>query len=248
MEAELKRIERTLQALQGNNPFSFDMYKTQLTVWHIPMPPLRQIVTDGLFSSLSQLREIKLWRFVWQNTQVIEVRLAVLIRIKKALFTQPDVLWEQLQWFAEGIENWCESDFISEMIASVFEQATDDSVEKVLHQWNKSSNPWLQRQSIVSLFYYQRLRKSYPRFSLIKQQVEPLVTHEFWYVQRAVGWTLRESLQVYPEKTLQLIKKHIAILPAIAWSTVLEKCSTDEKNELKALRKKALQIRRKTTY
>lgn len=236
LKNELKKIEQILQPLQRENPFSFDMYKTQFIVWHIPMPQLRDMVNDGLFTSLSQQKEITLWRYIWQNTQIIEVRMAVLIRLKNSLLNN-EVLWKQLQWFAKQIENWWESDFISEIIARLFEASVDDSIEQVLRQWNKSNNPWLQRQSIVSLFYYQRLRKRYPDFDLVKEQVEPLISHDFWYIQRAVGWTLRESLQVYPSQTVELLIDNVSVLPSIAWSTALEKCPTTEKEKLKKLRK-----------
>ena len=69
----------------------------------------------------------------------------------------------------------------------------------------------------------------------------PLIVHlvadKEYYVQKGVGWALREIHNVYPEETFAWLKENIRSISAIAFSPAIEKMATERVNELKALRK-----------
>jgi 3-methyladenine DNA glycosylase AlkD len=64
-----------------------------------------------------------------------------------------------------------------------------------------------------------------------------LLKDKEYYVQKEVGWTLREMHTVYPALTLPFLHKHIKNISAIAFTIVIEKMDEKTKKTLKTLRK-----------
>ena len=58
-----------------------------------------------------------------------------------------------------------------------------------------------------------------------------------YYVQKGVGWALRELHTVYPRETLPFIQLHLKNISPIAFTIAIEKMSLKEKEKLKLLRK-----------
>jgi 3-methyladenine DNA glycosylase AlkD len=112
-----------------------------------------------------------------------------------------------------------------------------DDVYGQLEQWNTDESLWKRRQSVVSLLYYSRTKKSFLPFNKLERLITPLIGDKEYYVQKGVGWTLRELHNVYPDESRAYFKKHIRSLSSIAFSTAIEKMDTVAVNELKLLRK-----------
>ena len=100
-------------------------------------------------------------------------------------------------------------------------------------------NLWKRRQSVVSLLYFSRTKKVYLPFDKIATLIKHLLSDNEYYVQKGVGWALREMHTVYPTESLQFFKEHINKISAIAFTICMEKMTTEEKEVLKQLRKKA---------
>ena len=60
--------------------------------------------------------------------------------------------------------------------------------------------------------------------------------HEHYYVQKGVGWTLREIGNVYPDEALAFLEANIGQLSAAAFTAATEKLSPAKKNRIKKLR------------
>lgn len=148
-----------------------------------------------------------------------------------------DPLWPYLVKMVDRIENWAHSDGLSSMLSAALEERPAARL-KVLQRWNRDKKrPWYRRQSIVSLHYYSRARKKPLPSKVTLPMVRVLLEDEHFYVQRGVGWTLRECYNVDPAKTTAFIKTHVAELSAIAFSAATEKMPMTLKTKLKAARK-----------
>lgn len=75
--------------------------------------------------------------------------------------------------------------------------------------------------------------------------IQRLLRDEHFYVQRGVGWALRECYNVEPAVTLKFLERQIDELSAIAFSASTEKLTAKEKAALKKLR--GVRRRRKST-
>ena len=108
----------------------------------------------------------------------------------------------------------------------------------IIKKWNASKNLWERRQSLVSLYYYSRTKKQHIDFELTQQLIFPLLSDKEYFVQKAVGWTLRESYNVYPKQTYSFILANIKNITSTAFTTCLEKMTEKQKLTLKQKRKK----------
>jgi len=141
------------------------------------------------------------------------------------------------QW-VKHVDNWAHSDYLSKFLTRLTEhpEAKKEMLNTLL-QWNNSKNLWERRQSLVSLFYYARTKKEHVEFTLARQLIKPLIVDKEYFVQKAVGWSLRESYNVYPQQTYSFIEEHIKSISPTAFTTCLEKMTEKEKHHLKQKRK-----------
>jgi 3-methyladenine DNA glycosylase AlkD len=142
------------------------------------------------------------------------------------------------QW-VKHVDNWAHSDSLSKFISRLIEdENTQQEILTIIKKWNSSKNLWERRQSLVALYYYARTKKEHVSFELTQQLVSPLLNDKEYFVQKAVGWTLRESYNVYPKQTYQFIEENIKHISPTAFTTCLEKMTEKQKLTLKLKRKK----------
>jgi len=236
IDQSLQEVAERLRQCRTSNPFAYDVYNTSLEVWHVPMPAQRSCFRKGYsFAGRPARDQERIWIANWEQSRVLELRLQSLLFFEAMPPAQLQLRWRRLKQLASGIENWAESDLLSSLIAKVRELDTD-TVMPVLYQWNTAKQFWLRRQSLVSLFYYQRQRKVHPLADDVFALLQPLLPDREHYVQKGVGWTLREAVQVYPQLTLAFIDRYCEQLSAVAFTTAMEKTPIDEKQRFKQRR------------
>lgn len=234
----------SLAAFRRGNPFACDLFNSAREVWHVPAATQRRLSRSGYrFLQESPSRQRRIWRQVWLAAPVMEARLQCLWPLLDMPVAERMALWPEIQWYCACIENWCESDYLSSLVADALEYAPV-AVQPVLERWNRHRDPWLRRQSLVGLFYYQRLRKRQPPCDLVRAQLQPHLAAPEHYVQKAVGWTLREAWQVYPRALQPWVESRLGDLGAGAFSTLLEKVPAPLAREWKSSRQRARQRRR----
>lgn len=145
---------------------------------------------------------------------------------------------ELLPQWVNQVDNWAHSDYLSKFLTRLVEHPdTQKPMLALIKKWNTSSNLWVRRQSLVSLYYYARTKKQQVPFALSEKLVTNLLHDEEYYVQKAVGWSLRESFNVYPKETYHFIEQNIKHIKPAAFTTCLEKMTEKQKLTLKAKRK-----------
>jgi 3-methyladenine DNA glycosylase AlkD len=143
------------------------------------------------------------------------------------------------------VDNWAHSDNLSSLLATLLDCALEANNKVLIDrhiqlrlEWKRSRNPWLRRQSIVSLLNYSRLRKNTLSFDQLINFVDPLCMDQAFYVQRAVGWTLREIYNLHPGKTYLYLTKNIHKIKSLAFTAATEKLSKQQKRKIIILRRK----------
>jgi len=150
----------------------------------------------------------------------------------------PKLQMDMLPHWVTKVDNWAHSDYLSKFLTRLVDNpTTQKGMLAHIKQWNKSANLWERRQSLVALYYYSRTKEQHLPFEYSSRLVLNLIDDEEYYVQKAVGWTLRESYNVYPKETYQLIDKYIKRIKPAAFTTCLEKMTESQKLLLKQKRK-----------
>lgn len=169
----------------------------------------------------SDIFEVKTIALYWLDQQNLEL----LLKNHKKI----------LAW-AHEIDNWAHADQLCSIYARLFE-AAEKLILPTYLKWNRHKNPWLRRCSMVGTFYYSRQRKKQPQIQLVQSLVFPHLAASEYYVQKAVGWTIREMYNVYPIETLKFINRNLPKLSSTAWVAASEKLDKKTKTVLLKRRK-----------
>ncbi|MBI2475613.1 DNA alkylation repair protein [Candidatus Uhrbacteria bacterium] len=237
MHKFLLEVEREIRKLADKN------YKASNDRFNIPRSvgvsseKLKERLKTGFsFSKLPDVEQWKIWNFIMRNSRLHETQMSALRFAENRIETIGKQEWNYLRGWVDFIDNWAHSDVLSKVYSFLFERHPD-LIITTLKKWNKSKNPWKERASIVSLIYYASPKRKAPPVKLILEMIEPLIQVKDKYVQKGIGWTLRESYNLYPKETLEFISAYVKKLSADAFSYSTEKLNKQTKSELKTMRK-----------
>jgi len=191
------------------------------------------------FSNDTFEAQLPAWHHIWKKSAEFRPMLHAYFFLEQYVNKKElhSLIWQTSLSWQEEVSDWPLCDSLSKINTKVLETYPSEVYVK-LSEWNKSDDLWKRRQSVVSLLYYSRTKKTFLPFDKIAALVAHLITDKEYYVQKGVGWTLREMYNVYPAETVDFLRQHIKSISAIAFTIAIEKMSGEEKDSLKALRKK----------
>ncbi len=205
------------------------------------IPAHRSAAAKGYsISGIPFEEQLMIWDYVWNNGQSFWVRIHAFFFLERYMkkAEHHKILWDTSIAWQEKVADWSFCDSLAKINTRVLETLPEE-VYPVLQAWNTHPDLWKRRQSVVSLLYFSRTKKKYLPYGQIEVLVRKLLDDAEYYVQKGVGWTLREMHTVYPVETMEFLKRNIAQIKPIAFTIAIEKMSAVEKEVLKAGRKKS---------
>lgn len=190
------------------------------------------------FSGLPFAEQLAIWDLIWQTENNFWFRLHAFFFLERHVKKEAELkeMWPVIAGWQDQVDDWGLCDALAKIYTKIL-VVLPQEVYKQLKKWNTDENLWKRRQSLVSLLYYSRTKKQHPSFDQVRQLVARLLPDKEYYVQKGVGWTLRELHTVYPAETLAWLKRDIKLLSSIAFTIAIEKMDTATVNELKAIRR-----------
>lgn len=211
---------------------------TKRTLLGLTVPEQRAVAKRGFsFTAFPQAEIDSIWHSLAMQTEIFEVFSQALFYYEKRRDLRDLTHWQLLKQWVKRVDNWAHSDGLSSLYAQWHERYPNE-VYQQFEQWNASKNPWEVRASLVGLFYYANSREIYPSFSKALRMVNGAFHHQDVYVQKGVGWCLREMYNIYPEQTYAFLLKQAREISPTAWQAATEKLSKADKQRLKSLRKR----------
>ena len=191
------------------------------------------------FSDGSFEEQLQAWDHIWNNTRGFWVRVHATFFLERHLKKDEHLaaMWPVIVRWQDSVDDWGLCDSLAKVYTKIL-RVEPKEVYRVLQRWNKDKDLWKRRQSVVSLLYYSRTKKEYPSFRDIAALITPLLADKEYYVQKGVGWALRELRNVYPREAHAYLTKNIRAVSPIAFTIAIEKVSEAEREGLKALRKR----------
>ncbi len=211
--------------------------KTMLPMHGLTVPQIRKLARQGFSFSTDPPDEVlSIWSHVWREARNHEGSLLAIYYLESLKpLPDPAWFWPHVAGWAGQISCWDQSDGLSGIYSRLLECAPD-LVYPDLTLWNRSDNPWERRQSLVSLIYYYQVRTTLIApakvFSLVKARLDD----PEYYVQKGLGWCLREAYNAWPDRTLEFLHSHGPDLAPAAWQAATEKIPADFKTRLKERR------------
>lgn len=203
------------------------------------VPETRQFLKEFLSLSeidleMSQTKKNKLWNHLWKNSYYYEVMSSAIYSFQYRQLSETE--FKMIAGWTKRITCWEHSDDLSKIYAQCLEE-NRQLVLPYLKRWNKSKNSWERRQSVVSLLEYSSKRTKTLSFKELVSFISPLLKDEEYYVQKGIGWTLREIYNLFPKETLGFIESNLGEIHPNAYSAAVEKLSPAKKKELREKRK-----------
>ena len=230
---------------EKTRPYIYDMRNQwQEVIQHIHtvtgnVPTHRRASKQSYSFSNSPLeQQLAIWDYVWRNSDDFWVRVHAFFFLERNMNKHGalQAMWPVIVKWQDQVDDWPLCDALAKIYTKVLVVAPA-KVYAQLKKWNKDPDLWKRRQSVVSLLYYSRTKKTHLPFSKIEKLVTALLSDKEYYVQKGVGWTLREMYTVYPKETFPYMVKHIKAISSIAFTIAIEKMSAQQKLQLKTLRK-----------
>jgi len=222
MEQFLLEVEDRIKDLDGTIPSHRACYKRGYS-----------------FSDRTFEEQLPIWNYIWKNSNGSRAQIHSFLFLESRMKRKElhRALWDTSKAWQEDVEGWGFCDALAKINTQVLVTFPAE-VYQQLKEWNTADDIWKRRQSVVSLLYYSKTKKEHPSFGKIAALVKPLLDDSDYYVQKGVGWTLREMYTVYPEQAIEFYRKNIKSISAIAFIIAMEKTPGKIKEELKLLRKK----------
>ena len=191
------------------------------------------------FSKLLFEEQLVIWDTLWHQNNSFYIRLHAYFFLERHMKKKGELkaLWPIIVHWQDKVDDWGLCDALAKIYTRILEIMPDEVYARLV-PWNIDDSLWKRRQSVVCLLYYSRTKKIYLDFEQIQPLVANLLTDKEYYVQKGVGWTLREMHNVYPEETLAFLKENIKSVSAIAFSPAIEKMDAEDVAALKLLRKR----------
>ncbi len=215
-----------------------EVYGTGLVVLGLAVPDQRRLAAAPFAFLDGNGRDVlRAWDRVYRESPVFEARSLALLYFENRFRQYPLArIWPVLRRWARSVDNWEHADRLAKIYAEFLEK-DPDRVYPTLQRWNQAPGPWLRRLSVVSLLCYASLRTQPPPREKVFPLLERLVHDRNVYVQKGLGWTLRESALVYPAETRRFLEQHVDSLAPIAFTIALEKADGPLRERLKLKRK-----------
>lgn len=207
----------------------------------IRFPALRRRVKEGFsFSDLPEGEILAIWDGLWRTSPYGDVLFAALEYYAPLVREQVSAgLWPLVRHWHERVDNWCHCDGLSSLYSWILASDPAD-VYPQLEVWNRTEDQWLRRISIVSLIHYSGKNAVFMPLDRVLPLVTTCLADEREYVQKAVGWLLRETGHAYPDEVRAYLEQHILTISAVAFRRAIERRSPSVKAELRARREAAL--------
>ncbi|QNA45411.1 DNA alkylation repair protein [Lacibacter sediminis] len=120
----------------------------------------------------------------------------------------------QKQWTKQTIniieyilthKSWWETvDHAATALTGPYFKKFPEQRQKLTGKWNKSSNFWLQRSSIM----FQKMYKEETDADLLGKHILALKNSKEFFIQKAIGWALREYSKTDEKWVKAFVKKH----------------------------------------
>ncbi|HHK75018.1 MAG TPA: DNA alkylation repair protein [Rhizobiales bacterium] len=239
----LDAVEERLAGLAvGINPHKAEerarFMKVTMPLLGLPVPVQRRAAKKPYsFTRLPLEAQLPVWEHIWWNARTHEGKCQPLYYLMQLSERSPDLLWPVLRGWGRGVNCWDQSDYLSK-IYNEFLSCEREALLRVFKSWVHDDYPWQRRIGLVSLFGFGGRREWYPPVQDVLSMVEDLLADGDYYVQKGLGWCLRECFLVYPQESLWFLSENAARLAPAAWPAATEKLSAEQKSALRKLRRK----------
>lgn len=107
-----------------------------------------------------------------------------------------------IEWMITENSWWDSVDALNSFVISKYFKIFPEMKGKETHKWNRSSNIWLQRSSII----FQLLYKEQTDLVLLEDYIQYLKGSKEFFIQKGIGWALRQYARTNADWVRNFVK------------------------------------------
>jgi len=190
----------------GTQARKMEQYLKNLFSFYGIASPLRKSSHQPFLKLIKYESDAQLWetvRFCWaQNEREMHyLALEILIKFKKKINIK---LIHEIEFLIVNKSWWDTVDTISShLVGEVFLKHPAEK-QKIIEQWLNSGNFWLQRACIIHQLKY----KDKVDEAILEKCILHCTPSKEFFINKAVGWALREYSKVNSEYVRNFLDKH----------------------------------------
>ena len=178
--------------------------RDQFEFFGIPMPVRRKVSKEYLKKGLPPYEELNVIMEGLFNAPQRELHyfgIELLEAMKKQW--QPDIIVLMEKMILT--KSWWDSvDYMASVWTGPYFKKNPDAIIPVTGKWNKSDNIWLQRSSLLFQLKY----KADTNTKLMAEYMVHLSGSKEFFIQKAIGWCLREFSKTDPAWVKKFVAAH----------------------------------------
>ncbi|MFM7758095.1 MAG: DNA alkylation repair protein [Crocinitomicaceae bacterium] len=180
--------------------------KNRFTYFGIKKPKRAEIQKEW-FSSLpkdfspDKKRELILELWQKEEREFHYVAMDFIAKWKDSELTIEDISF--LEFLLTNHSWWDSVDTLASNFLGRYLRLFPNQRDSVINSWRKSDTMWLRRSCLIFQLRY----KSATNFTLLKSLIVDLKHEKEFFIQKAIGWSLREYAKTNPESVRAFVEK-----------------------------------------
>jgi 3-methyladenine DNA glycosylase AlkD len=203
-------------------------HKVERPYLGVPVPQITELAQSWR-AACTLAQRIDLAAALW-DSNIHEARVAAAKLLTQARIRPDDTAWALIAHWAQGFDAWALADHAS--IAGGKRLVADPARLDQVEGWITHPNMWTRRAALVMTLPWTRLNHPKPADSAVRERVlgwaETYTDDPEWFIQKAIGWWLRDLSRHDPARVQTWIADHGARLKPFARREALRHLAPDD--------------------
>ncbi|WP_405101956.1 DNA alkylation repair protein [Oceanobacillus sp. FSL H7-0719] len=203
----IEKMQAILTAhANDENAFHMEKYMRNQFMFLGIKTPLRKNLTQQFFKETKIKEEDfqpefvrSLWQSIEREYQYVamdHIGLSLKKLRKEDLFLLEELITTK-SW-------WDTADMLAQKAVGKIASDHPEVISEIIEEWNKSENMWLQRSALLFQLKY----KEHTDEKLLYRFINDHASSKEFFIQKAIGWVLREYSKTNPDSVKQFISRN----------------------------------------
>ena len=201
---ELRALKNPERALRDQA-----YHKSTREHWGIPVPESDRIARR-VKKELSAAEILQTAQSLWETNlfdpMICAAKLLSTAKLKPSL-----VLWDTVVGFLKQVDGWALEDCLAHVAGKCI--LADESLLNELDVWTQHPNFWMRRAALVYTLPFAKPNRNPERMLQWASKYSP---DPEWFIQKAIGWWLRDLSEHNPERVVLFLIAHWDNLKSVA--------------------------------
>lgn len=219
MESFLQELQKLRNESRAERDKRY--HKSAREHWGVSVPECAQLaraLTQGFDEKKLFLLAHSLWETDLFDAMVCAAKILMLSRIKLS-----ELLWATILQFLKKVDGWALEDHLANVAGKCI--LANESLLNQIEEWTKHPNFWMRRAALVYTLPFAKPGKNPER---MLGWAASYASDPEWFIQKAIGWWLRDLGKHNPERVLLFLNTHGDKLKAVAKKEATRKLNSAE--------------------